>query len=90
MAKFSVVANFATLQIEGNREVLRSIEYYNLDVILSVGYLINIFTNTNTMQKVIGLKKQHIEAMQRYLATLKKEHLNITNKNNLKICLTHF
>ena len=32
------VANFATLQIEGNREVLRNIEYYNLDMILSVGY----------------------------------------------------
>ena len=32
------VANFATVQIEGNREVLRNIEYYSLDVILSVGY----------------------------------------------------
>jgi hypothetical protein len=32
------VANFATVQIEGNREVLRNIDYYNLDVILSVGY----------------------------------------------------
>ena len=32
------VAKFATVQIEGNREILRSIEYYGLDVILSVGY----------------------------------------------------
>ena len=32
------VAKFATVQHEGNREVLRNIEYYNLDVILSVGY----------------------------------------------------
>nr|MCR5146148.1 virulence RhuM family protein [Clostridia bacterium] len=32
------VANFATVQKEGNREVTRNIEYYNLDVILSVGY----------------------------------------------------
>ncbi len=32
------VANFATVQKEGNREVVRNIEYYNLDVILSVGY----------------------------------------------------
>ena len=32
------VANFATVQIEGNRKVTRNIEYYNLDVILSVGY----------------------------------------------------
>ncbi len=32
------VANFATVQIEGNRTVTRNIEYYNLDVIISVGY----------------------------------------------------
>jgi hypothetical protein len=32
------VANFATVQIEGDRMVKREIEYYNLDVILSVGY----------------------------------------------------
>ena len=32
------VANFATVQLEGNRIVERQIEYYNLDVILSVGY----------------------------------------------------
>jgi hypothetical protein len=37
-AEIPTVANFATVQIEGGREVLRNIEYYNLDVILSVGY----------------------------------------------------
>ena len=34
----STVANFATVQMEGNREVARDIQYYNLDVIISVGY----------------------------------------------------
>ena len=34
----STVANFATVQKEGNREVTRQIEYYNLDMIISVGY----------------------------------------------------
>ncbi len=34
----STVAKFATVQKEGNREVIRDIEYYNLDVIISVGY----------------------------------------------------
>ena len=34
----STIAKFATVQIEGNREVMRNIEYYSLDVILSVGY----------------------------------------------------
>ena len=32
------VANFATVQKEGVREVTRNIEYYNLDMILSIGY----------------------------------------------------
>ena len=32
------VANFATVQQEGGREVVRKVEYYSLDVVLSVGY----------------------------------------------------
>ena len=32
------VAKFATVQKEGERNVSRNIEYYNLDMILSVGY----------------------------------------------------
>ena len=32
------VAKFATVQKEGNREVIRQVEYYSLDVVLSVGY----------------------------------------------------
>ena len=34
----ATVANFATVQAEGNREVARNIDYYNLDIIISVGY----------------------------------------------------
>ena len=34
----STVAKFATVQTEGTRNVERNIEYYNLDVIISVGY----------------------------------------------------
>ena len=34
----SAVANFATVQKEGVREVTRNIDYYNLDMIISVGY----------------------------------------------------
>ncbi len=38
LEKDSTVANFATVAKEGNREVTRNIEYYNLDMIISVGY----------------------------------------------------
>jgi hypothetical protein len=34
----STVRNFLTVQTEGKRQVSREIEYYNLDVIISVGY----------------------------------------------------
>ena len=37
----STVAFFATVQNEGNRKVERNIAYYNLDVIISVGYRVN-------------------------------------------------
>ncbi len=38
LVKGATVAKFATVQKEGHREVERHIEYYNLDVIISVGY----------------------------------------------------
>jgi len=34
----ATIAKFATVQDEGGRKVMRNIEYYNLDMILSVGY----------------------------------------------------
>jgi prophage maintenance system killer protein len=38
VTKSSTVAKFATVQTEGGRNIKRNIEYYNLDVIISVGY----------------------------------------------------
>jgi hypothetical protein len=38
LSNIPTVAKFATVQTEGNRLVTRDIEYYNLDMILSVGY----------------------------------------------------
>ena len=37
----ATVAKNATVQMEGGREVIREIEYYNLDAVLSVGYRVN-------------------------------------------------
>ncbi|WP_439291406.1 virulence RhuM family protein [Lonepinella koalarum] len=41
LSKEATVANFATVQTEGNRQITRQIEYYNLDAIISVGYRVN-------------------------------------------------
>ncbi len=40
------VANFATVQLEGPREVKRDVEFYNLDVIISVGYRVKSLRGT--------------------------------------------
>ena len=42
----STVAFFATVQNEGERTVERSVTYYNLDVIISVGYRVKSHRGT--------------------------------------------
>ncbi len=41
LAEKATVRKFRTVQTEGNREVRREIEFYNLDAIISVGYRVN-------------------------------------------------
>ena len=41
LSEVSTVANFATVQAEGGKSVTRQLEYYNLDMIISVGYRVN-------------------------------------------------
>ena len=41
MDYLSTVAKNATVQIEGNRKITREIIYYNLDIIICVGYRVN-------------------------------------------------
>jgi hypothetical protein len=41
LSKDSTVRNFRTVQKEGNRDVSRVLEFYNLDAIISVGYRVN-------------------------------------------------
>jgi len=46
----ATVANFATVQFEGKRKVERQIDYYNLDVIISVGYRVKSLRGTQFRQ----------------------------------------
>jgi prophage maintenance system killer protein len=48
--KTLTVANFAIVQTEGNREVSRNIEFFNLDAIISVGYRVNSKRGTQFRQ----------------------------------------
>lgn len=42
----STVRKFRTVRLEGNRQVERELEYYNLDVIISVGYRVKSLRGT--------------------------------------------
>ena len=44
--RLSTCAKTAQVQIEGDRKVSRKIEYYNLDMIISVGYRVNSLRGT--------------------------------------------
>lgn len=46
LTREGTVAKNTTVQIEGEREVSREIEYYNLDVIISVGYRVKSLRGT--------------------------------------------
>lgn len=41
LQKEATVSKMETVQLEGNRQVKRTIEYYNLDAIISIGYRVN-------------------------------------------------
>jgi hypothetical protein len=42
----STVRYFRTVQVEGSRQVEKDLEYYNHDIIISVGYRVNSFHAT--------------------------------------------
>ena len=79
----STVAKFATVQTEGNREIQRSIEYYNLDMIISVGYRVKsqngvIFRKWATsilkdyMMKGYAINKKRLEILNKTIAIQSK------------------
>jgi len=50
LVESATVAKFATVQTEGTRQVERQIDYYNLDVIISVGYRVKSLRGTQFRQ----------------------------------------
>ena len=56
----ATVAKFATVQMEGERKVERTIEYYNLDVIISVGYRVKSKRGVEFRRWANSVLKQYI------------------------------
>ena len=56
----ATVANFATVQSEGDRQVTRNITYFNLDVIISVGYRVKSNRGVEFRRWANSVLKQYI------------------------------
>lgn len=56
----STVAFFATVQNEGDRKVERNIAYYNLDMIISVGYRVNSHRGVQFRQWATQVLKEYM------------------------------
>ncbi len=57
----ATVAKFATVQKEGNRTVERQIDYYNLDVIISVGYRVKSLRGTQFRIWAMNVLKEYMK-----------------------------
>ena len=95
----STVAKFATVQNEGNRKVTREIEYFNLDIITSVGYRVKskrgiqfrIWANSVLKQYLINgyaINAERIMAYQSNILQLEANVINIENRlKNLEMTI---
>ena len=58
----STTQKIRVVRQEGNRKVTRQIDFYNLDMIISVGYRVNIFTQSHDRFLMIDNEVYHIGA----------------------------
>jgi hypothetical protein len=95
LEKNQTVAFFATVQHEGEKQVVRSIEYFNLDAIISVGYRVNSKQGTkfriwaterlkNYLVKGFAVNEKRILEYQNNLIELQKTIKLIENSIDLK------
>lgn len=96
---------FSVVQQEGNRRVNRSIKYYNLDAIISVGYRVNSNRGTQFRQWATQRLKEYLiqgysvnqQRLQQLQQTIQLIHqtgntheLNITEAKGLLDIITHY
>lgn len=95
----STVAKFATVQKEGSRNITREIDYYNLDMIISVGYRVKsqngvIFRKWATsilhdfMIKGYAVNQKRLDVLNKTVATQSRmlaSALNIEEKEVLNV-----
>ena len=60
LEKESTVSILETVQKEGDRKIVRKIEYYNLDLVLSIGYRVNSLNATRFRRWATTTLKEYI------------------------------
>lgn len=92
----STVAKFATVQLEGMRQVERLIEYYNLDVIISVGYRVKSkrgvafrkWANSVLKEYIIkgyAINQQRLNQLNQVLSIMKRSETALDAKQVLTV-----
>jgi hypothetical protein len=74
LTQAATVAKFATVQTEGTRTVERNIDYYNLDVIISVGYRVKSHRGTQFRIWAMGILKEYINILEKGSGNLCYQH----------------
>ena len=76
LTQVSTVKDYLTVQTEGGRTVKRTLRYYNLDVIISVGYRVKSHVGTRFRQWANQVLKQHLlngYSINRHLIALQQQ-----------------
>ena len=85
----STVAKFATVQNEGSREVERFIEYYNLDVIISVGYRVKSKWANSVLRQYIlrgyAVNNNRIAQLGEVIQIMKRTQNSLDSKQVLSV-----
>jgi len=78
LEKHPTIRKFRIVQKEGNREVIREVEHYNLDVIISVGYRVKSKRGTQFRIWATKVLKDHLLGQKQVIS--QKEFAEIKNR----------
>ena len=59
--ELATISKMETVQVEGNREITRQVDFYNLDAIISVGYRVNSLQATHFRIWATKVLKEYIQ-----------------------------
>lgn len=76
--ELSTISKMETVQVEGARQVIRHVDYYNLDAIISVGYRVNSQKTRGRFLPRLLKKRRNLNTT---FSTKHKKSIQILKKN---------